>query len=264
MIVPFFSLVNRKDISFHGMARSGNHAVIDWIKSMHPEKTDHWNTVDDIPMKFVFRQKSLLIHSYENRSLKEVYQGSLEKFHDLYFGRSGQRFNLLLLRDPFNLFASRLKQVRLQGYEDFIMGHPQYKYGAHQPQAFVNIWKEHAREYLGLTHYLPEKKVCINYNQWFLSQSYRQKIATQLDMEYTEATLNQVVGQNEPGAGSSFDGYEYTGKASRMKVLERWREFVDDDNYRSLFQDSELWDLSAQIFENLPTKEGFFPLGLRE
>lgn len=259
MICPFFLTVNDTEICFHGMARSGNHAVIDWITSMYSHKVDYWNNVAKVPKKYFYKRKSVLLRSHENRSLAEIFTSDLEKSHDLYFGKTKKRFNILLIRDPFNLFASRLKQVMNQNFDrskyGFLMGHPRYKYGASKPEEYVAIWKEHGKEYLGTTSYLGENKITINYNQWFLDTNYRKQIANSLGLEYKEESLNQVVGKTRAGGGSSFDKYEYSGKANQMKVLERWKNMVDNPDYRSLFRDPEVWKLSEQIFGNIPDTE---------
>ncbi len=256
MIVPFFFPVNNIEICFHGMARSGNHAVINWILSMYPGTTHFWNAATNVPKKYFFRQKPFLLRSHENRSLAEIFDSDLEKLHDLYMGKSSKRYNVLLIRDPFNLFSSRLKQVLDQNFDQskhgFIMGHPTYIYGASKPEEYVSIWKEHAKEYLGLTSYLGDDKITINYNQWFLDSSYREKTATLLGLSYNEESINKVVGENEPGAGSSFDKYQYNGQAKEMKVLERWTNMIDNSNYCSLFADREVWELSEQIFGLIP------------
>lgn len=266
MIVPFFFIVNDIEICFHGMARSGNHAVIDWISSMSQAKVDYWNNVAKCPMKLGFRKKYFLIRSHENRSLAEMSTDPLERYHDLYFGKTGKRFNVLLLRDPFNLFASRLQQQLNQGFNPsshgFIMGHPRYKYGAHEPETFVEIWKNHAREFLATTSYLQEPKIVINYNRWFLDQDYRKQIASALELHYSDRSINRVVGRDSAGAGSSFDSFDYSGKGSEMKVLERWKKMSDNANYRSLFEDEEVWMLSEQIFGHLPETECLRPEGM--
>jgi hypothetical protein len=233
--------------------------LIDWIISMYPYKVDFWNNVTRCPKKLVFRKKSLLIRSHENRSLLEMSTNELEKRHDLHFGRSKKRFDVLLIRDPFNLFASRLQQQLNQGFnqstEQFIMGHPKYKYGAHKPEQFVEIWKEHSKEYLGLSSYLTNNKVTINYNRWFIDQNYRREIAEALELNYKEDSLNNVLGKDKAGGGSSFDFYDYVDKASQMKVLERWKKMSDNENYRSLFKDREVWTLSYQIFGEISETE---------
>lgn len=259
MLVPFFFPVNDIEICFHGMARSGNHAVLDWIASMYPGKVDFWNNVATLPFKLWFRKKSFLLRSHENRSLAEIFSSSLEQYHDLYFGKTRKRFNVLLVRDPFNLFASRLQQVINQGFDlsthGFLMGNPKYKYSAHEPHRFIEIWKEHAREYLGTTSYLPDRKVTIDYNRWVVDRNYRQQIAASLELPYSEDTISRVVGRNEAGAGSSFDGYDCSGEAAKMRVFERWKKMADNENYRLLFSDSEIWTLSDRIFGSIAGTE---------
>lgn len=94
-----------------------------------------------------------------------------------------------------------------------------------------------------------------NYNQWFLDQDYRQKIAHSLGLKYSEESLTRVVGQTDAGAGSSFDKYKFFGQANQMRVLERWKNMADNSNYRSLFLDPEVWTLSEQIFGYIPNTE---------
>ncbi|MDC0834928.1 hypothetical protein POG22_18245 [Geitlerinema sp. CS-897] len=262
-IVPFFLIVNEIEICFHGMARSGNHAAIDWIIGMSPHPVDYWNNVANCPKKIFFRKKQILLRSHENRSLSEMSQNFLEKEHDNYFGKSRKRFNVLLLRDPFNLFASRLKQVWNQGLDElktgFVMGHPSYQYGQSTPSEFVKVWKEHAREFLGITSYLSQPKVLINYNRWVTDRDYRIKIASDLELSYQEETLQKVVGKEGKGTGSSFDRFEFAKKASKMKVFERWKAMQNNANYRSLFEDTEVWDLSQQIFGEIAGTEVLYP-----
>ena len=51
--------------------------------------------------------------------------------------------------------------------------------------------------------------------------------------------------------GQLLDGHNFNGKASEMKVTERWREFVDNPTYLSLFDD-EVVELSKRIFQFAP------------
>lgn len=113
------------------------------------------------------------------------------------------------------------------------------------------MWKEHAYEFLEITSYLGKPKIVINYTRWVLERKYRQQIASSLQLPYHEETLSKVVGREGKGAGSSFDGVMYSGKASEMKIFERWQKMKDNRNYRSLFEDEEVWELSKQIFGDI-------------
>ena len=52
------------------------------------------------------------------------------------------------------------------------------------------------------------------------------------------------------GGGSSFSGRDRQGRASEMKVLERWRVFENDPRYAAAF-DEETVDLSRRIFGDI-------------
>ena len=72
------------------------------------------------------------------------------------------RYDVLLLRDTFNLIASRLKKgflsVKTKG------------------MSLTDMWIEYAKEFLEETSYLSNNKVIINYNLWFSDISYRREI----------------------------------------------------------------------------------------
>ena len=78
------------------------------------------------------QQKSLLVHSYEHYLLEDVLEDWLKTDREKFLGTSQYTFDVVLLRDPFNLFASLIKRN-----EDFS-----------KPYSAINKWKCHAREYL--------------------------------------------------------------------------------------------------------------------
>jgi hypothetical protein len=43
----------------------------------------------------------------------------------------------------------------------------------------------------------------------------------------------------------------FDGRASPMDVTGRWRQFRDDQRFRSLFDDIELFQLSEEIFGSI-------------
>ena len=55
--------------------------------------------------------------------------------------------------------------------------------------------------------------------------------------------------------GDSFDNLTFDGRATQMKVLERWRQVADEPLYRSLVADPELIELSTTIFGIMPDIE---------
>jgi len=184
--------------------------------------------------------KDFLLYSYENRPLKEIAQGKVEKFHDRSLGKSLHRFDILVLRDPFNMVASMLKKTdktELKKYRE-----------ASITNARLDLWKEYAREFLGLTNYLTNNKLVISFNKWTVNRQYRRSLAEKIGLKFTDHSMSSV---SEFGKGSSFDGLKFNGQADKMKVLERWKEFETDEFYKNIFQDEEVAALSKEIFGDI-------------
>jgi len=259
-------IINQKEICIVGMRRSGNHAVLNWIRAQQPGDTCLLNNVaagtnpyrykSDNLLRYhpehykqaeVYRRQAngelvkrdCLIYSYEDWSLAQIVQPRFERNRELYIGKSSKQFDLLVLRDPFNLFASRLKQ-------NFVATKT-------KNLPMVEMWLEYAKEFVAESRYLKRRRVCVNYNRWFADVDYRRALAAQLEMPFSDAGLNTI---SAFGGGSSFDG---TGdrnglakSASALDVTNRWRQFEDDPNFRQLFDSDELWHYSTHIFGELP------------
>ena len=248
-------IINQKEIRFIGLRRSGNHALISWIKAqekncyflntilagMSPFRQKHLH----FPNKGFrdeawgnFKPKECFIYSYEDHSLAQITKPEYEKKHDLYIGKTKTRYDVLLLRDPFNLIASRFKK----GYLD-----------VRSPDiSLADMWIEYAREFVGETEYLTHNKVVINYNQWFSDTNYRQAIADKLDIDFSDAGINYV---SSYGGGSSFEAQDLSGNAQDMKVLKRWEAFSDNSEFRALLNNKTLLHYSDKIFGIIPGTE---------
>ena len=260
-------IINQKEIRIAGLRRTGNHAIISWLVEQQKEKgiiyylnnvkvnenpyrCKYQNLVYYYPQhqwaieqykkqaegEFILRD--CLVYSYEDYSLKQVFSDRFERKHDLYLGKTAQRYDLLILRDPFNLLASRLKN-------NFLSVHS-------RQQSFIDFWIEYAKEYLGETNYLKHNKVCINYNLWKCDRDYRQELAQKLGIDFTDAGINKVLSH---GGGSSFDGKNLDGNATAMDTNNRWQHFIKDPIYRQLINNKELLDYSQQIFGYIPGTE---------
>ena len=154
-----------------------------------------------------------------------------------YIGNSKKQINLLILRDPFNLFASLLKSKMMKKNDD-----DKFKY--------INLFKGYARKYIDQKMNVKSDinhQICVNYNQWFSEANYRIKLAEKLGFTVTKEPFQKI---SDRGKGSYFEGLEYQNQASSMKVLERWKVFKDDLFYKSLFEDRELIELSKMIFNS--------------
>lgn len=275
---------NRLAVRFHGLRRSGNHAVITWLCAHVSGTVVHLNDIRErssdpylgcegfevrgIPYwtcktslrdaavyyvrtlagqrpQVVFYPpydpsvrvervravptKDLLLMSYENRDLRSVCSSEYERRRESYVGQSARELDVLLLRDPFNLFASMIKSGMLT---------PQ------NASSVVDLWKQHAREFLGHHRHLTYKPVAISFNQWTTAADYRRDIAKTVGFEEARPIPTTV---HIAGGGSSFDGLKMNGRAAQMPVRDRWRSLAGDDFYESLF-DAEVTALSDDIF----------------
>ena len=193
--------------------------------------------------------KECLIYNYENCSLESIANSRCEQKHDLYLGRSQERYDLLIIRDPYNTFASICKgNNKSKATNPYSDTYPKnYK-------TIAELWLEYAKEYLGETNYLPHNKVVVNYNQWVSDRSYRQSISQQLGLDFCDAGFNTV---KDYGGGSSFDGNKFDSKASEMAVFSRWQELKCDRQYQEMF-DPEITEYSRKIFGTLPGTDELF------
>lgn len=250
---------NQMELRVVGLSRSGNHAIINWILSQARGRYCFLNCAEGKSNPFITarpmddglpyqtnivgfdlvaeqrrrcRRKDLLLVSYEDSFLGHALSDEYEREHDDWVGRSRRRLDVLILRDPLNLFASRLRS-----------GHD-----AGVTQTAARVWKQHARAFTAPDRYFRHEPVRIAYNRWCADESYRRSIATQLGLTFTDAGRDRVASCN---GGSSFDALRYDGAAERMKVLERWRRYIDNDRYIRHI-DPTMLDLTRTVFGDLP------------
>ncbi len=259
-------IINKNELRVVGMSRSGNHAIINWIiqqlngrycfLNCAEPKTNPFQTARPLQKEVTYKanypefnlekekagtfsKKDYLIHSYEDCFLSMLNHKAFEEQHDDFVGPSDNRLDVLILRDPFNLFASRIRSGLYK----------EKKPGAQvTPLTARRIWKQHAKEAIGLKRHLRKKKIVINYNLWVYDTAYRRSIAIQLGIAFTDSGFHEV---SNVAGGSSFDGLKFENRADNMKVLDRWKHYVDDPGYKMIF-DKELIDLSHQVFGHIP------------
>jgi len=251
----FEDFVNRHELRVIGMSRSGNHAIINWICRQADGRVLFLNCAEPRTNPFAsakpfdhgcpyqasfadfdlsceqqgqFSHKDWLIFSHEDVFLSYVAKPGFEEQHDAMVGPSAQRTDVLILRDPYNLFASRLKL----GVEMIT------------PKTTMRIWKQHAKGFLRRKRFFKNRMVTISFNEWACSEDYRRMLAGELGVEFTDAGFHEVPAC---GGGSSFESRDFHGEAFRMSVLDRWPPFLDNPDFYQLF-DEEIVELSRQIF----------------
>ncbi len=293
--------VNSVAMRFLGLQRSGNHAIINWIGAQFPKPRVYLLNNVKIPSNpFLsaskesgqsnilfngfrvdrvresegqFVPKDCLLCSFEDYEVFEVFDPVHIGKLDGDVGKSECKRNILILRDPFNLFASRWQREK-DGQNNRIP----------LKSAFgrvVELWKAHAREYLGETNYMDRiegEKVVISYNSWFASGEYRKDLAASLGLHFTDAGYGQI---SKVGGGSSFYAdvtlgqllckswkvfnpkavqqlirkkrffkliRSVVGRKEPRGVLSRWEHLKKDDLLDRMLADSELMALSERIF----------------
>lgn len=286
-----------------GLQRSGNHAVIDWIIAQHKGKSNcflnnvrHGNHdpyknhkqkfcvgLDDQAETESLRSeyKHLLIYSYEDDQgqmgskkdlLESVFDPEFERSRLGYLRNAEHSLDVLIIRDPFNFFASRLKKL------DWLSGEKDLKLIAHN-------WKMLAQEAIQIENTPRPERLVVNFNQWLKEKKYRRILSEQMFGSYDDSSMMNI---SRVGMGSSFDSLDYSpltwrtifrnwtkifdpkkylnmGEyinrffygAKKMKVMDRWKTFVNNSLYQSIFADKEIMELSEEIFGEIPGTREF-------
>ena len=144
---------------------------------------------------------------------------------------------VLMLRDPFNQFASRLRNIENHRLKDV-------SHVVTVNQVNPALWKQYAREFLR-PNYLPHA-VRLNFNVWYTSVSYRRHIAEQLGWTFTDQGFGSTDGWRF-SRGSSFGDRD----PKNLDLFNRWRAYRDDPEFLS-YCDDEIRQLSAEIFDFVP------------
>jgi hypothetical protein len=250
---------NKTEMRVYGLQRSGNHAIINWIAAQSTgaclvlnDCTPGANPFDtmqgyceysdgnvvslhdtwDDEARYLASlgapsERNIFIHSYEDRALSNF------SSPESWIGGSNAYFNVLIVRDPLNFFASRLRiWNELSGLKD--------------RRVVVELWKDYAREALGLTACLdPAHTVVINFTRWKADVEYRKTLSARFGLTFSDQGMESMV---RIGPGSSFDKFSLSSQASKMMVNERWRSAMQDADFRSIVSDTELRELSLGFF----------------
>jgi len=282
---------NEYEIRVFGLKHAGQHAIINWIATLFREPVYFFNncgwgvdpyrtgrtrgTRKKTILKDIFvrvdklknaeqeevdrvRQipKKCIIYSYEGADVWKINRESKPATPEEFIGKSEKIFDVLILRDIFNLASCTFKHSDRvfdgkdsAGDDEFLS---QFDYKNYiRSDKLEKKFRMAALEFLGKSHYMREKKICISFNDWFLSKGYRECIAGKFGLENNEISLDVVAAVGN--RGSKFDGMDYDGKARDMDVLGRWKHFEDNKVFWDILSEwGEAVELSNDIFGEIP------------
>lgn len=224
-----------KRIFVFGIRRSGIHVVSNWISDQF-EGTVTANNVNlnamaqggQIPPALQRARTQVLI-------VEENPPNVIQEVHDLngmekWMGECEDVRYVMLVRDPYNLFASRIRHYDLLSAKK--------RWIDRRTATFC--WKVYAETFLNP----PEHLTVVNYNQFVAKKTYRRELAKALGGKFSDKTISKV---DVNGLGSSFDGMKFDGNAQEMPVSERWKAFEDVEAFWNLFDD-EIKGLCKKVF----------------
>ncbi len=216
-------------IKVYSLCRSGHHAIAFWLaKNLVPAASVDLTYYDGEAKKRMVDEKAdNTLDLVENEHIK-----------------SSDEPTIIILRDPYNNYASFLKLVQNPNF------------GPLSFFTFIEHWKEYAKEAVGDTNLL-SNKITISYNDWVSSEDYRKGILERLEKKFKVETKFDDSLKNSMtvyGGGSSFDGLDFVQSANEMKVLERYKEFQGSVGYRASVDTPEIKELSERLFKFYPWK----------
>ena len=227
-----------------GMRRSSIHAVTNWMRTSLATAGEPHVLLNNVRLlRFNSKSENVVFSDnyvstgpgsehilivFEDKLLRRIDESPLPK----NIGADRYR-RLVVVRDPYNLAASRLQKRRRRGNTNMPLSR------------LATMWPDHA---------LPgESWVQCIYNHWVRDEDHRRQVAESLALPSCPPAPDSVA---RAGDGSSFDGLRYDGRAGEMQVLDRWRNFADDPEFLSHVNQPQLAELSERVcgFPN-PLKE---------
>jgi glycosyltransferase involved in cell wall biosynthesis len=223
-----------RHISIMGLSRSGTHALSDWIGSQITGKLRFVSGINIGELRSnnhkIFERGSKLPTADTSRTDGEsvflttmecadpCYSGSIPWLDEKEFTR------ILLLRDPYNWMASYIKS----GFRVV------------RRNAIDTLWLEYFEEFRNP----PEGTICVNYNHFVSSESYRDSLAEKIGIDIrSDESLRSV---SKAGGGSSFDGRLVRG--DEMDVLTRYKEMGGNDLYERMISNRDLIEPAFDLF----------------
>ena len=202
-------MTNVETFVLHGLKSSGNHAFVNWFRSGRG-RLYHINNAFPIAKEILhdgyFDFPQNLSRFLRKRFLKRVAKVglgaadvliSIEDFpySEGFFRTDRELRNLLIVRSPENVFASRIHKA-------FKVNMPAYpRQMSEVMERSIELWINHADTLISRSG--DPGFVGVYFDSWLLDKGYRAEIAATLGIN-TETSVSTA--RSERGGGSSFHG----------------------------------------------------------
>lgn len=222
--------MKRTLIFLYGIRRSGNHVLHNFLLHQYEPPCHRILNVKYNIMalkesegKQLVKDYNLLLIGFESYPLATILGVECDNYFEKSLGIYDEVKNVIVLRDPWNLFASRLAHgtKRLRHAADY-------------------LWVEYAKAFIDK----PYDAEYVNYNEFITNESYRRALSERIGGLFDDSSIDEVLNH---GGGSSFDGMSYNGRGREMDVFHRWKVYRDDPKYKELFT-PEIEELAGKLF----------------
>lgn len=238
----------QKYIIFGGMARSGNHAIINWFRPTIPHlfvidnyRIDKYKT-SKMPNFPVVLAQGLKKVKRDLNKIEIAYSVSVEDFR-VFEDDTLERVirahspscsiqKIFIIRDPSNCLASRFEHRSTPPF-------------TRKPKTFSmmqQLWKKNACLALQSDDWL-----VVKYDRWRADIEYRRELCAYFGKPLNDQYFTTLA---KAGGGSSFSKRRIKD-ATLLETESRWKHYIDDENYLSMF-DEELLDMAEEIFGKTP------------
>lgn len=140
--------------------------------------------------------------------------------------RDSEKFAFVILRDPFNWYASWIKTFKTD-------------------PKILDVWITFA-EKLFLNKDPKWPYMPIKYNKFCLNKKYRKRISRYMNEPFDDNGITRVGSK-----GSSFDRRRYDGQADKMKTNQRYK-YLRPIDIEEIKKRPKLFELSEKIFNFVP------------
>jgi hypothetical protein len=254
---------NRVKFIVIAMQKCGNHGIIHWIGNQSKETLLHcnndykavWNNVNLAKVKIRVDGDYVV----EGSTITN-YIFNLEEFDLKYFNEVKTKLIfkdnptvLIFGRDPFNWLASsyRNKPDRKTRYTKLKTPWSPAFAPFLNFKSRIDTYKQHMYEVMGKTSYLKDHEfVFINYNKWFSDDGYRDSLSDKLGLLYGKKGMDW----HTPGGSFLYSSFHNVSR-NKDAVLERYKVFKNDKEFRDLCNDGELIHISKEVFDFFPKWE---------